>query len=111
MDGRRNLWVKPRRYAQKSVAVRELWDIFIEVWGIKRWTEYIPASACRCKQFKVIASSYLRSMMMATATVIVAVAAAMTHAQADATEAAEGDVCLPPPQDANASARSARLRS
>ena len=48
---------------------------------------------------------------VAAATVIVAVAAAMTHAQADATEAAEGDVCLPPPQDANASARSARLRS
>ena len=103
--------MKPRRYAQKSVALRELRDIFIGVWVIKRWTENKPASACRCKQFKVIASSYLRSMMMSTAMAIVAVAVAMTHAQADATEAAEGDVCLPPAQDANSSARSARLRS
>lgn len=102
--------MKPRRYAQKSVVLRELWNILIGVWGIKRWTENTPASACRCKQFKVIASSYLRSMMMSTMA-IVAVAVAMTHAQADATEAAEGDVCLPPPQDANTSARSARLRS
>ncbi len=101
--------MKPRRYAQKSVVLRELWNILIGVWGIKRCTEKSPASACRCKQFKVIASSYLRSMMMSTMAIL-AVAVAMTHAQADATEAA-GDVCLPPPQDANTSERSARLRS